>query len=296
MLRALPRESRTKAVLILDLNPRDLSTLEYDTLRTNVLDKCVTSDALPILDLDGAHTALGVSPYSIPAGVRLTQMPVVANLPATPNEETAAPAQAMEEICIPKAENTIDTEMEDMMKPFEARTSQLSNAIESRSGGYQTARVYAIQADHLPPRTPMNFPPANAPMGPAYSRLGPNYQQLPRQGFGPCIYCDELGHIRLFCPNVRTDQEKGIVYLNDRGRLTLGQRGGNGGEISGYRPERRFFSMWEYAWEVARQGQQRMGVATTVAPQPPQPQHVARSQLFQRASAQVTALCSGIAR
>jgi len=54
--------------------------------------------------------------------------------------------------------------------------------------------------------------------------------------------------------------------------------------------------MREYAREVARQGQQGRGVATTAAPQPPQLQHVARSQLFQRASAQVTAFRSPIAR
>jgi len=54
--------------------------------------------------------------------------------------------------------------------------------------------------------------------------------------------------------------------------------------------------MREYAREVSRQGQQGGGVANTAAPQPPQPQHVARSQLFQRASAQVTAVRSGIAR
>jgi len=100
----------------------------------------------------------------------------------------------------------------------------------------------------------------------------------------------------MFCPNVRTDLEDGIIHLNDHGRLSLGPREGNRGEISGYQPERRFLSMWEYAQDVARQGQQGEGVATTAAPQPPQPQRVARSQLFQRASAQVTAVCSGIAR
>ena len=54
--------------------------------------------------------------------------------------------------------------------------------------------------------------------------------------------------------------------------------------------------MREYARAVARQGQQGGGIATTDAPQPPQTQHVARSQLFQRASVQVTAFRSGIAR
>jgi len=100
----------------------------------------------------------------------------------------------------------------------------------------------------------------------------------------------------MFCPDVRTDQENGTVHLNDCGGPTLGPRGGNGGEISGYRPERRCLPMRQYAWEVSRQGQHGGGVATTAAPQPPQLQHIARSQLVQRASAQVTAFRSGIAR
>jgi len=54
--------------------------------------------------------------------------------------------------------------------------------------------------------------------------------------------------------------------------------------------------MREYAREVAWQGQQRAGVATTAAPQSPQPQHGARSQLFQRASDEMTTFHSGIAR
>jgi len=72
-------------------------------------------------------------------------MPVVANLPAIPNEETPAPAHAMEEIPIAEDENIIDKKMENIMKAFEAWTFQLSNANEPRYGGYQTARVYAIQ-------------------------------------------------------------------------------------------------------------------------------------------------------
>jgi len=59
-------------------------------------------------------------------------MPVVANLPAIPNEETPAPAQAMEGIRIAKAENTIDTKMDNMMKASEAWTFQLSKANEPR--------------------------------------------------------------------------------------------------------------------------------------------------------------------
>jgi hypothetical protein len=168
LLEALPRDLSVKAVIKLELDLRDHSMFKYDKLRKYVLDKCATADALGLLDSEGASTVPGVSLYSIPGGVPLTQMPVVVNLPAIPTEETPAPTQAMEEIPIPKAENTINTKMEHMVKAFEAWTFQLRKANEPRYGGYQTARVYAIQADHPPPHTPMNFPPPKAPTGPAY--------------------------------------------------------------------------------------------------------------------------------
>jgi hypothetical protein len=159
----------------LELDPRDPSTFKYDKLRKHVLDNCANADALAHLDSEGARTAPGVYHYSIPAGVKLPQMPVVVNLAAIPNEETPAPAQAMEEIPIVKAENTINTKSDNMMKAFEAWTFQLSKVNEPRYGGYQTARAYAIEADHPPPNTPMNFTPPNAPTRPAYYRPGPNF-------------------------------------------------------------------------------------------------------------------------
>jgi hypothetical protein len=55
-------------------------------------------------------------------------------------------------------------------------------------------------------------------------------------------------------------------------------------------------SMRGYACEVARQGQQGGRGASTAASQPPQPQHVARCQLFQTVSAQVTGFRSGVAQ
>jgi len=143
----------------------------------------------------------------------------------------------MEETPIAKAENTMDTKMDNIILAFEAWTFQLSKANEPRYGGYQTATAYAFLADHPPPHTPITFPPPSAPMGLAYYRPVRNYPHYPWQGLKPCICCDELGHICMFCPEVRTDQHTGIVHLNDRGRLTFGPRGGNGGEISGYRPE-----------------------------------------------------------
>jgi len=84
----------------------------------------------------------------------------------------------------------------------------------------------------------------------------------------------------MFCPNVHTGQEKGVVLLIECGKQTLGPRGGAGGELSEYQLERRCLSMPECAWEVAWQGQHGGGVATTAAPWSPQRQHGARSQLF----------------
>jgi len=187
----------------------------------------------------------GVSPYLIPARVPLRQMPVVVNLPAIPNTETPAPGQAMEEILIIKAENMIDTKMDIMKEAIEAWMFQLSKANGPRYRGYQTARAYAIQVNHPPPYTLQNCLPRNATPGPAYYRREPNYQRYSQQGLGPCKFCDELGHIRMLCPDLRIDKEKGIFHLNDRGRLTLGPRGGNGVGISRYQPERRVLSKRE---------------------------------------------------
>ena len=110
----------------------------------------------------------GVFPYSIPARVLLQQMPVVVNRPAIPNEETPAPAQVMEDIPIAETQDTIETNMDFTLNSFEACAFQLSKANEPRYIAYQTARVYANQAEHPPPHTPLNFPPPNAPKGPAY--------------------------------------------------------------------------------------------------------------------------------
>jgi hypothetical protein len=118
LLGALPRDFRAKAVMKLEIDHRDPSTFKYEKLRKHVLDECATADVLALLDSEGVSTAPGVSPYSLPAGVPLPQMPVVLNLPAIPNEETPAPAQAIEEIPIATAENMIDMKMASMMKPL----------------------------------------------------------------------------------------------------------------------------------------------------------------------------------
>jgi hypothetical protein len=99
----------------LELDSRDPLRFKYRKLRKRVLDKCETTDALALLDSEGARMVPGVSPYSIPAGVPPQQMSVVVNLPAIPNEGTLAPAQATEEIPFAKLENTTHTKKYNMM-------------------------------------------------------------------------------------------------------------------------------------------------------------------------------------
>jgi soluble lytic murein transglycosylase-like protein len=136
LLGALPRDLRAKAVMKLELVRRDPSMFKYNKLRKHVIGKCATPDALALLDSDGACTVPGVSRYSVPAAVPLLRMAVVVNLAAIPKEETTAPVQATAEIPIAKAEYTIDTKMDNMMKPFDASTFQLCKANEPRYGGY----------------------------------------------------------------------------------------------------------------------------------------------------------------
>jgi len=63
LLRALPRDLRAQAAMILDLDPGDPSMFKYNQLQKHVFDKCANADALAPLDSEGAHTALGVSHY-----------------------------------------------------------------------------------------------------------------------------------------------------------------------------------------------------------------------------------------
>jgi len=79
--------------------------------------------------------APGVSLYSVPAGVPLPLMPVVINLPASPSEETQAPAQAIEDIPFANVNDTIDTEIDTMMKALDAWTVEMSKANEYRYVG-----------------------------------------------------------------------------------------------------------------------------------------------------------------
>jgi len=177
LLKALPRDLRANAVMKPDLDLRDPSMVNDTKFREHVLANCTTADPLAHLHSEEVRTAPGVSPYSIPAGVPLREMPVVANHPAIPHEETPAPSQPKDEIPIPKAGNSIDRKMDNMMKSFEAGTFQLSKANEPRYRGYQTAREYAIPTDHPPPHAQMRFSPPNAPKGLIYNRPGPNHKQ-----------------------------------------------------------------------------------------------------------------------
>jgi hypothetical protein len=111
-------------------------TFNNNTFRKDVLNRCATTDALALLDSKGARMVSGVSPYLIAVGDVLPQMPVVGHFPAIANKETPAPAQSMEEIPIAKAVNTFDTEMDNMMKAFEAWTFQLRKENEPTYRGY----------------------------------------------------------------------------------------------------------------------------------------------------------------
>jgi len=76
------------------------------------------ADDLALLDSDGVCTALGSSPYTIPAGIGPPKMPAVVHQPAIPDKETLTPAQATVKIPISKAENTVDIKMDILMKVF----------------------------------------------------------------------------------------------------------------------------------------------------------------------------------
>jgi len=249
VLGALPTNLSAKVVMKLELDLWDPSKCKYNKLWKHIFDRCVTAEAHAHLDLEGASSAPGVSPGSVAAGVPLPQMPAVIIVPAIPRTVTPAPAAATKEIPVAKANNTIDMKIEIMMRACEAWTFQMSKVNAPAQGGYQTGRVYDIQADNPPLLTP----------------TGPDYQQHPWQELGPCTYSDKLGNIHTFCPDVHTNQRMGSVHLNEHRRPTSGASGGNGGEISVYLPERSMLSMREYVQLGARQGEERKGVATSAA-------------------------------
>jgi hypothetical protein len=92
-------------------------------------------------------------------------MSVMVNLLAIHIEATPEPAHMKEEIPILKAECSMDTKMDNMMKAIEAWTFQTGTPNEPGYRGYPTARAYAIKADHPYQQIPME----------------PNYQSYPQQ-------------------------------------------------------------------------------------------------------------------
>lgn len=72
------------------LDGRDRTTCKYYTVRKCSPNKPVTDEAHPLDDLEGSRMAAGVSPYSVPVGIPLPQMPVVVDVAAIPNKETRA--------------------------------------------------------------------------------------------------------------------------------------------------------------------------------------------------------------
>jgi len=141
LLWALWRELGAKVVMKLEQYPRDPTMFKYDGCRDYAPNKCVISHALQQRDSEGAHMAPEVSHYSTPAGVPLPQIPVVVNLPAIPIENTTEAVDAMEQIPITEAENTIDIKIDNLMKAFMGWAFQMIKANEPRYAGYQTARA-----------------------------------------------------------------------------------------------------------------------------------------------------------
>jgi hypothetical protein len=125
LLAALPKDLKGKAIVKLELDPQEPETFKYDSLHKYILDKCITADALALLDTDTAHMRLGVSAYSIPTGVPLPQMPSVTstsqeNEPSTAITTAVTTTPSTETTATAKQEETIDTKMDNMMKAFEA--------------------------------------------------------------------------------------------------------------------------------------------------------------------------------
>jgi len=130
LLGSLPKDLWVTAVMIFNLDLREPLAFKDDKLWKHVLNKCATAVTLALLDSVGARMVQGGSPYTILVAVPFLQMPVVVNHPAISSKATPAPAQAMEEIPIAKAESTMDMKMDNMMKSSKAWTFQMSKANE----------------------------------------------------------------------------------------------------------------------------------------------------------------------
>jgi hypothetical protein len=161
LLGALPRDLRANVLMQFKLPPRDSSMFKYDKFRKHFLDiyTTTTTDAIIVLDTEGACTVLGVPLDSILPRVMLPHMPVVVNLQVIPIKESPASVQATEENPLANAKNSIDTKMDNMMNTFKESTFMQSRANECRYCGYKTAWAYTIEADKSRPHTPMYFTP-----------------------------------------------------------------------------------------------------------------------------------------
>jgi len=100
LLGALPRDLCAKAVIKLEIYPRDPSMFKYNKLRKHVIGKCAAANTLTLLHSEEADMAPGVSPFSVPAAILLPRVPLAVNHLTIPTEETPVPAQATETIPI----------------------------------------------------------------------------------------------------------------------------------------------------------------------------------------------------
>jgi len=121
LLGALPGHLRAKAVMKLELDPRNPLTFSYNKLRKSVHNKYWFINANAFINVEGACTAPVVCLSLLPAGVLLHQMPVVVNLVANSNKVTPVPVHATEAIAFTKAESIINVNMDIMTNAFKAK-------------------------------------------------------------------------------------------------------------------------------------------------------------------------------
>jgi hypothetical protein len=90
LLGALPSNLRVKVTMKLTLDPRDTSTLIYDTHFNHVLVKYVTPDALTLRDSESARTPAGFSPDPFQVGFPLPHVLEVVKLRLIPTGDKKA--------------------------------------------------------------------------------------------------------------------------------------------------------------------------------------------------------------
>ena len=75
LMKALPHSLKAKAVVSLDMDPPQPATFKYDRLRDFLIAKCMTADALALIDSEETSTIPGISQYSAPALAAVPQLP-----------------------------------------------------------------------------------------------------------------------------------------------------------------------------------------------------------------------------